>query len=755
MSESKQKWVGRNRPPRVQITYDVETGGAIVMRELPFIVGILANLSGKPKEPLPVLKERKFILIDRDNYDEVMEGIKPRLSFRVPLVLNGSNPGDSKEDPKSAAPPPKKKTSDDKVDESKKKSEEPESKPPKKTATPAGDGDGKKMPVELFFSKLEDFAPVNIVLQVSDLKELYDKRLHLRDMLGKMDGNDPLLDMLDVMMTPEKIDPELDKKLSDEERNKLKKKLEEGKTNREALTNFQNEFDKLIKSKKDEDPPVDIIKELKESETPLEDIVKGLAIPETIEKLFDKGKMALEPSQKKYAIVIIGEFAREILAKREEVDPEETRDAFALLNDRIVEIDEAIGKQLNKIMHHDSFQELEATWRGLHYLVFGTETGKLLKLKVLNVDKKDLLKDVQKAVDYDQSALFKFVYEAEYGTYGGNPYSVLVGDYYFGRHPQDIELLAKLSEVAAAAHAPFISGAYAKLFDMEEFFQLDKPRDLTKIFESLELVKWKSFRQSEDSRYVTLTLPRVLLRLPYGEDTVPTEGVKFEEDVSGPSAKKFLWGNAAYILAQRITNAFALYKWTAAIRGPEGGGLVEGLPAYTFKTADGDIEMTCPTQVTITDRREKELNDLGFMAICHCKGTDKAAFFGGQTTNLPIKYNTDAANANARISGMLPYMMAASRFAHYIKAIMRDKIGSFLTRANVENYLNTWISSYVLLDDAAPQGMKAKFPLREARIDVVDVPGKPGSYKATVFLKPHFQLEELTTSIRLVAELPG
>jgi type VI secretion system protein ImpC len=233
------------------------------------------------------------------------------------------------------------------------------------------------------------------------------------------------------------------------------------------------------------------------------------------------------------------------------------------------------------------------------------------------------------------------------------------------------------------------------------------------------------------------------------------EGFDFQEDVDGTDASRYLWGNPAYILGQRITNAFAKYGWLAAIRGVEGGGLVEGLPAHTFTTAAGDIKLTCPTQVAITDRREKELNDLGFMAILHCKGTDKAAFFGGQTTNLPKKYNTDEANANARTSAMLPYVLNASRFAHYIKVIMRDKIGSFLTRDNVSDFLNTWISSYVLIDDGAANEIKARYPLREARIDVTDVPGKPGSYKATVFLKPHFQLEELSTSIRLVADIPG
>jgi type VI secretion system ImpC/EvpB family protein len=401
----------------------------------------------------------------------------------------------------------------------------------------------------------------------------------------------------------------------------------------------------------------------------------------------------------------------------------------------------------------------------------------MLKLRVFDATKEDLRKDMEKAVEFDQSALFKLVYEAEYGTYGGFPYSLLVGGYEIGRSSADIAFLKKIAEVAASAHAPFITAASTELFSLSGFDQLDKPRDLKKRFESAELIEWREFRETEDSRYVSLVMPRVLLRLPYGRpekrNTIPCEGLNFEEHVGGanlapvidskgnfvshpiPDNENFLWGNPAYVLAERITNAFSLYNWTAAIRGVEGGGLVEGLPVYTYTSDLGTTELLCPTEVSITDRREKELNDLGFIALCHCKGSAKAAFFGGQTTNAPKKYFSDEANANARISAMLPYMLAASRFAHYIKVIMREKIGSFLTRGNVETFLNGWIANYVLLDDNASQDVKAAYPLRAASVVVTEVPGEPGVYKATVFLKPHFQLEELSTSIRLVANLPA
>jgi type VI secretion system protein ImpC len=469
-----------------------------------------------------------------------------------------------------------------------------------------------------------------------------------------------------------------------------------------------------------------------------------------LDRIVEEGRMIRDESQRSYARDLIGELAVQVLDEGMVI----SQDTVAMLNYRIAQIDELISNQLNEVMHAEPFQKLEASWRGLHYLVMNTETSTQLKLRLCNVSKQDLLTELEKATEFDQSALFKKVYEEEYGTFGGHPYGLLIGDYEFGRHPQDIALLEKISNIAAAGHAPFIAAASPKLFDMESFTELGTPRDLAKVFESLELIKWRSFRDSEDARYVALALPHILMRLPYGPETVPVEGVNFVEDVDGRNHTKYLWGNAAWALGQRITDAFARYQWCAAIRGVEGGGLVQGLPVHTFTTDEGDIALKCPTEIAITDRREKELNDLGFITLCHCKGTDYAAFFGGQTTNRPKIYDTPAANANARISAMLPYILAASRFAHYLKAIMRDKVGSFMTAQNVSGFLNRWISNYCMSVDDAGQEIKARYPLREARVDVTEIPGKPGCYKAVAFLRPHFQLEELTASIRLVAELP-
>ncbi len=469
-----------------------------------------------------------------------------------------------------------------------------------------------------------------------------------------------------------------------------------------------------------------------------------------LDRIVAEGRMARQKEQEAHAKGLVGEFATQIL---EETMPVRS-DTIDMLQRRIADIDAKISEQLNEVMHHEDFQRLEASWRGLRYLVFNTETGEMLKLRLLNVSRKELLDDLEKAIEFDQSSLFKQVYEEEYGTFGGHPYTTLIGDFEFSGHPQHLALLEKMSNVAAAAHAPFIAMADPALFDMDGFTDLGKPRDLAKIFESTVLVKWRSFRASEDARYVALTVPHILMRLPYGKDFIPVEEFDFEEDVTGKDHSKYLWGNSAYALAARITDAFAKYKWCAAIRGVEGGGVVAGLPAHTFKTDEGDIALKCPTEIAITDRRENELNKLGFIALVHCKGTDYAAFFGGQTTQKPKVYDTPQATANAALSARLPYILAASRFAHYIKAIMRDKIGSFQTADNVSEYLNRWIGNYVLGKDDAGQEIKAQYPLREARVDVSEIPGKPGSYNAVIFLRPHFQLEELTASIRLVAELP-
>ena len=469
-----------------------------------------------------------------------------------------------------------------------------------------------------------------------------------------------------------------------------------------------------------------------------------------LDQIVEQGKVGTDSASKERGKSLIKEFVQQVLQGQMTV----SRDTEAMINARIAQIDHLLSIQLNEVMHHPSFQKLEGSWRGLKYMMDQSETNDMLKIKVLNVSKKDLLRDLQRAPEFDQSAMFKKVYEEEFGVFGGAPFAALVGDYEFGKHPEDIELLERVSNVAAAAHAPFLTAASNELFNLESYTSLDQPRDLGKIFDTTEYAKWKSFRATEDSRYIGMCLPRILGRLPYGPDTKPVEAFNYQEGVDGTEHNKYLWSNAAYALGARLTNSFAKHHWCAAIRGVEGGGLVDGLAVHNFRTDDGDVAMKCPTEVPITDRREKELADLGFIPLVHCKGTDYAAFFSVQSAQKPKLYDKDAANANARLSAQLPYILAVSRFAHYLKAMMRDKIGSFMSRSSCESFLNQWISQYVLLDDDASPDMKAKYPLREARIDVSEIPGKPGAYRAVSFLKPHFQLDELSVSLRLVADLP-
>ncbi|ALU89493.1 type VI secretion system contractile sheath large subunit [Herbaspirillum rubrisubalbicans] len=869
MTESIQQKLLRVRPPRVKITYDVETGGAMEKQELPFIVGIFADLSGDrdPADTLASrpLKERQMTDIDRDNFNAIMKSIGPRVDLtKVP-----------KDVPAAAS----------------------------LLGTP-----GDK---QIVFESLDDFEPMQIIRKLPSLNDLYQSRGLIRSLQAKYEADDETAHHLDALLQNEdpttqastfklmgKFDavaeterPALRHALfglfdtvnqgadadkakvyptwslmavadaAEKDKDKLAKLVAAADPKAVALSQAlaaKDTTDNRVKAKLLVEqlqlpgaPAADATEEVKAPFTKRDKLLAQLGFdPVTADKTLDQSVIDIKsatlasgmnlpagdplwrkplmllglsmpdddardaflhfadylqalaatgPSAEQLAMVAavapllqtdaarvllwLHHYASQVadLMKEEQqlqgLMAAQKRGSAAVIDELVARIDQLLSIALTAVLHCAGFKRMEATWRGLAHLVFNTETSTKLKLRVFNATQDELIKDMSKAVEFDQSALFKLIYEAEYGTYGGFPYSLLIGDYELGADAADIEFLKKMSEVAASAHAPFIAAASTAMFGLSGFDKLDKPRDLAKIFENAELTAWREFREMEDSRYVTLVLPRVLLRLPYGKaekrNTTPCEGINFEEDVSGanlrpylnakgeitgypkPDNQSFLWGNAAFVLAERITNAFALYNWTAAIRGVEGGGLVENLPLYTYTSDSGSSELFCPIEVSITDRREKELNDLGFISLIHCKGSGHAAFFGGQTTNLPKKYFSDSANANAKISSMLPYILAASRFAHYIKVIMRSKIGSFMTRENVESFLNNWITNYVLLDDNAAQNAKAAFPLREASVVVTDVPGQPGAYRATVFLKPHFQLEELTTSIRLVADLPS
>ena len=427
----------------------------------------------------------------------------------------------------------------------------------------------------------------------------------------------------------------------------------------------------------------------------------------------------------------------------------------------IAELDRTISTQLNEIIHDPRFLKLEGTWRGLHYLVMNSETGVNLKIRLLNATKRELHRDLTRAVEFDQSLMFRKIYENEFGTPGGEPYGALIGDYEWTNHPEDIEALRLISNVSAAAFAPFISAAGAGMMGFDNWTELSRPRDLAKIFDTVEYTKWRGFRDSEDSRFVSLVMPRVVARLPYGERTKAVDAFAYEEAKIGADGaplamdhEQYCWMNAAYVMGAKLTDAFAKHGFCTAIRGAEGGGKVEDLPQHIFQSDDGDLDAKCPTEIGITDRREYELSNLGFLPLCHYKNHDYAVFFGAQTTQKAKEYDRPDATANARISARLPYIMATSRFSHYLKVMARDKIGSFMEAENCEQWLNRWIKNYVNTNEKAGPDSKAKFPLREARVEVREIPGRPGAYNAIAWMRPWLQMEELTTSMRMVARIP-
>jgi type VI secretion system protein ImpC len=475
------------------------------------------------------------------------------------------------------------------------------------------------------------------------------------------------------------------------------------------------------------------------------------AASDLLDQIVEQSKVAKSPVEHARARDILAELVSQVLDGAVVM----SSSLSATLDARVAELDRLISRQLSAVMHAPAFQRLEQSWTGLYYLVSNSATGPRLQIRVLNATKGELVKDFQSALEFDQGAMFKKVYEEEFGTFGGAPFAALLGDFSISRQPEDMYFIEQMSHVAAAAHAPFIAAAAPELFGLESYGDLGKPRDMSKVFDTVEYAKWKTFRETEDARYVGLTLPRFLGRLPFNPvDGNTVSGFNFVEEVDGGDHQKYLWCNAVYAFGSKLTAAFADYGWCAAIRGVEGGGLVDDLPTHTFKTDDGEVALKCPTEVAITDRREKELSELGFITLVHCKNTAYAAFFGAQSAQKARRYDTAAANANAVLSAQLQYIFAVSRIAHYMKAMMRDKIGSFSAASGVEDFLNSWLMKYVLLDDNASQEQKAQFPLREASVQVREVAGRPGIYRAVSFLRPHFQLDELSVSLRLVAELP-
>ena len=491
---------------------------------------------------------------------------------------------------------------------------------------------------------------------------------------------------------------------------------------------------------------------------PPETAAQGGSAPATaevgeFEALLNKAiKIKPEEVQKQSAVQsAVRTLAQQALSSTQLISSDVTKTISGI----IAEIDRKLSEQINLIIHHEDYKALEGAWRGLHHLVNNTETDETLKIRVLNISKNDFKKTLKKfeGTAWDQSPLFKKLYGDEFDTPGGHPYGALIGDYHFDHSPEDVKALTNIAQISAAMHAPFIAGAAPSVLGMDTWQELSNPRDLTKIFQTAEYAAWKSLRESEDARYLGLAMPRFLSRLPYGSKTVPLEEFAFEEDTEGADHNKYTWSNAAYAMGVNITRAFKTYGWCARIRGTEAGGIVEGLPVHTFPTDDGGVDMKCPTEIAIGDRREAELAKNGFMPLSHYKNTDYAVFMGAQSLQKPAVYDDPDATANANLAARLPYLFATCRFAHYLKCMVRDKIGSFKEREDMDAWLNKWISQFCC-DSKSAEDVKARFPLAEAKVEVVEIPGNPGYYASKFYLRPHYQLEGLTVSLRLVSKLP-
>jgi type VI secretion system protein ImpC len=630
----------RVRRPRVQMTYDVQTGGAMTKVELPFVIGVLANLSGHT--PVSVIARPRFVEIDRDNFNDVLERRAPQLSLEVPNRLAD---------------------------------------------------DGTVLGVDLLFRSMDDFEPEAIVAVCEPLSALLQVRQRLFDLRVELEVNDAL----DATLSRILVDDELIATLADQMR-RVPPRESTGP------------------GRGTPPDPTD------EADTSLLDQVVGVARR--------RGRGDAGPIMEAVRILVS--------------DPRLLRDDQDLgshLHERIVEIDRVLSAQVAEILHHREFQRLEATWRGLHYLVHQTETGGLLKIKVLNLSKRGLIRDQESAREFDQSFLFRKVFEDEL-------FGLLVGEYEFDHN--DSGVLSRIAAIAAACHTPFIAAAGPAMFGFDRFTSLLVPRDLTAIFRDRQYQRWHAFRESEDSRYVGLTLPRILLRPPYGPDGRPVEAFNFREFEDTPKHSQLLWGSAAWAFAARVADSFARYGWPAAIRGVEGGGRVGDLPLAPYTTDEDEIVSKCLTEVPLSDHREFELSRVGFLPLCHYKALDFAVFLSSSSCQKPRVYDNDAATANAHAAAQLHVTLCLSRFAHYLMAIGRERFGSFMSRKAAEDWLDQWISNYVSPDDRASVETKSRYPLREALIRIVQAPGRPGVYQALAYLRPHYLLDELTVPQRIV-----
>jgi type VI secretion system protein ImpC len=679
--DQKKKFISRNRWPRVQIEYEVEQYGTLKIIELPFVMGVLADFSGRPgpDDAIIPVDERKFLKIDADNFNERFRALKPHAAFDVPNMHEGEG----------------------------------------------------NLKIDLAFDSLDDFSPAAVARKVESTRELLEARTQLNNLLIHMDGKIGAEELIIKLIN----DPSLLKALT------LNGKLREQAAGDSSAEKAPDRVDSAVsEDEKMEQTQAKAEIRPSDSDDMLAQLQKEI-----------KPRTELMRQQVENAVHILAEYVLKDVNLQ-------SNDAVKTIETVIAAIDQELTEQVNQILHHEEFQKLESAWRGLHYLVNNTETDELLKIRLINISKAELAKTLKeyKGSQWDTSPIFQKIYEEEFGRFGGEPYGCLVGDFYFDHSLPDVELLSEIAKIAAAAHAPFITGASPSVMQMDSWQELSDPGDLAEKFSQPDYSTWRSLRDSEDARYIGLAMPRFLARLPYGAKTDPVEEFDFEEEVEGADSNKYTWANSAYAMAANINRAFKLYGWCARIRGVETGGAVEGLPVHTFPTDDGGVDMKSPTEIGIGARREAELAQLGFMPLIHHKNSDFAAFIGTQSLQKLAEYEDPDATANANLAARLPYLFACCRFAHYLKCIVRDKIGSFKERDDMQRWLQMWVMQYVDGDPTnSGEATKARKPLAAAEVVVEEVEGNPGYYMSILYLQPHYQLEGLTVSLRLVSKLPS
>jgi len=682
---SSQKFLARNRAPRVVLEYNVELYGAMRRVQLPFVIGVFADLAGTPREPPRPLAERRIRDIDVDTFDARLRELQPRAAFSVPDTIRGVG----------------------------------------------------ELAVDLTFQSIDDFLPTSIVRKIPSLDALLNERIQLTSLSVYMDGKSGSEVLVERILNDQQLQNEAFAAKS----STSAPADQTGESSEESLNLLlQNEFKPNTPEAFAEKSPASAL-----ADQPPESSEDSLG------SLLQKEFKPKTPQ----AFAELASALKTLVEQRRTHGGPTGKDPTRFISELVTQIDYKLGQQVNLVLHHRDFQKLEGAWRGLHYLVSNTETDELLKIRFLSVSKAELDRMISRyrGDAWEQSPLFRMIYEEAYGTFGGEPYGCLVGDYEFSHGKNDVDVLRGIAKIAAHTHAPFLAAGSPQLLKMETWQQVARPRDMSSVFSAPEYAEWRALRESDDSRYLALTVPRCLARLPYGNETNPVEEFDFEEAVRGPDASCFVWANSAYALAANIARSFNLFGWCAQFRGVESGGLVEGLPCHQFPSEEGDVQLSS-TEIAISDRWEAELSRSGLIPLLNIKNTGSAVFVGARSLHRPAVYDDPDVTARAALEARLPYLLTSCRLVHYMKCIVRDRIGSFASREDMERQLNDWVSQYVEHDQGSTnQESKARRPLAEAQVVIEPIEGNSAAYLGKFYLRPQYQLEGLTVPLRLTARL--